>query len=379
MVKKILFIDNTAHHAYGQVHNMHALRESGHLISILIPDDGVYFHKLQILGYNCINSIDSWKGQNPFQELLLLLRLKKIITTLNPDLICSFTIKPNLYTAIAIKNSSIKQIANITGLGYGFMRGTVKVKLFSMLYRFALKNIDQIFFQNGDDYSFLLHSNIIRTWQNADVLPGSGVDLTQYHFIEMKNNSIIKFLFSGRVIGDKGVNELVKAFYNVCQKYSHIKLILIGNFFPANPSAISQQQVKEWVDSGIITYLGMVDNVVEVIQSCDCVVLPSYREGMPRSLLEASSMGRPIITVDSIGCKDVVEDGVTGYLAKVKDVDSLAEAMIQFIELPFADKVQMGLNGRRKMEREFDQQVVVNKYLEVAQRLLHDRDTAKDD
>jgi glycosyltransferase involved in cell wall biosynthesis len=130
------------------------------------------------------------------------------------------------------------------------------------------------------------------------------------------------------------------------------------------------EEMGSWLAEGLIEYLGMVDNVVEIMTDVDCVVLSSYREGMPRSLLEASSMGKPIITVDSVGCKDVVEDGITGYMAKVKDVASLTEAMLKFIELPFAAKVQMGLNGRRKMEREFDQQIVVNKYLEVAEKLL---------
>lgn len=350
---------------------MRALREYGYSVSVLIPDDGDYFNKIQGFGFNCIGSINSWRGQNPFQELRLLLRLKKIIRSLHPDLICSFTIKPNLYTAIAIKGLSIKQIANITGLGYGFMRGAVKARLFTMLYRFALKDIDQIFFQNDDDHSFLLNSNIIGHEQQATVLPGSGVDLNQYCFTEMKNRQNLRFLYSGRIIGDKGVNELVKAFCKVRDKYNEIELILAGNFFYANPSAISKDQVQRWSEAGIITYLGMVDDIAEVIADCDCVVLPSYREGMPRSLLEASSMGRSIITVDSVGCKDVVEDGVTGYLAKVKDVDSLAGAMVRFIELSFAEKVAMGKAGRLKMEREFDQQIVVKKYLEVVNNLLN--------
>lgn len=371
--KKILFIDNTAHHAYGQLHNMQALREAGYSVSLLIPDDGNYYTKLQILGFCCHKDICSWKGQNPLQEFLLLLGLRKIIHSINPDLICSFTVKPNLYSAIVRRGTKIKQIANITGLGYGFMRGTIKTKLFSILYRLALKNINQIFFQNKDDYKFLLDARIIVDSQCVDILPGSGVDLEQYPLSKVRNRQIIKFLYSGRLIGDKGIYELIAAFKQLQQQYDNIQLVFIGNYFFANPSAISQQQIHEWSKAGIITYLGMVDNVAEVIAECDCVVLPSYREGMPRSLLEASSMGKPIITVDSVGCRDVVEDGVTGYIAKVRDVASLAHAMIKFVELPFAQKVEMGLNGRQKMEREFDQQVIINKYLEVANKLLDGR------
>jgi len=349
---------------------MLALREAGYSISLLIPDDGNYYAKLQMLGFYCHNNISSWKGQNPLQEFLLLLRLKRLIRTFRPDLVCSFTIKPNLYTAIARRGTKIKQIANITGLGYGFMRGSIAAKLFSMLYRFGFRNIDYIFFQNNDDYQFLLDAGIIAERQCIDILPGSGVDLAQYPLTEMTQRGMITFLYSGRLLGDKGVYELIAAFRKLQQQYDNIRLIVIGNYFFANPSAISPQQINKWSKAGIITYLGMVDNVAEIIAECDCVVLPSYREGMPRSLLEACSIGRPIITVDSIGCKDVVEDGITGYLAKVKDVDSLAEAMIKFIELPFADKVKMGINGRLKMEREFDQQIVTNKYLEVTQKNL---------
>lgn len=147
-------------------------------------------------------------------------------------------------------------------------------------------------------------------------------------------------------------------------------LIFIGNLFPANPSAINENQIQELIDAGIIKYLGMVDNVAEIISNCDCMILPSYREGIPRSILEASSIGRPVITVDSIGCKDAVDDTVTGFIAKVKDVGSLTDTMIRFIELPFAEKEVMGKAGRLKMEREFDQCIVIDKYIEITNKLL---------
>lgn len=372
-MKKVLFIDNTAHHAYGQIHNINGFNRAGYHVIILIPNDSDYFYKLQNHGYECIDSIHSWRGQNPFNELKLLKKLKDIIRIINPDLICTATIKPNLYTALVIRTRNIKQIANITGLGYAFMGGKIKTRIFTILYRIAFKNINQVFFQNNDDYKQMLESKALNNNQQLYVLPGSGVDLEKYCFSKMRKNSFITFLYSGRLLADKGLYELVEAFKKVKFIYPNISLVLIGNYFLANPSAISKSTVDEWIKDGTIKYLGMVDNVSEIVKECDCVVLPSYREGMPRSLLEASSMGRPIITVDSIGCKDVVEDGVTGYMAKVRDVDSLAKAMIKFIELPFDKKIEMGLNGRRKMEQEFDQKIVIQKYLEVANQLLHVR------
>ncbi|MBX9866387.1 MAG: glycosyltransferase family 4 protein [Burkholderiales bacterium] len=371
-MNKILFIDNTAHHLYGQLHHLNALRSAGYIVEVLVPDDGRYFNKLENLGFHCHNNITSWRGVNPVQELGLLLLLRRIIRKIQPNLICSFTIKPNLYAAIITRQLKIPIITNITGLGTLFMRKKLHARFAVALYRYAFKNVSQVFFQNSDDFKYIQQLNILNNETIVEVLPGSGVDLNGFPYIAIaKDSSVgVTFLYSGRLIRDKGIYELIKAFKIVKSKFPQVKLKFIGNYFPANPSAISPAQVQQWVSDGVIEYLGMVDNVVEVIAGIDCMILPSYREGMPRSLLEASSMGKPIITVDSIGCKDVIEDGVTGFLAKVKDVSTLADVMIKFIELPFDKKVEMGLNGRRKMEREFDQTIVVNKYLEVVNKLL---------
>ncbi|MBX9865423.1 MAG: glycosyltransferase family 4 protein [Burkholderiales bacterium] len=370
-MKKILFIDNTAHHLYGQLHHLNALRNAGYQIEVLIPDDGRYFNELQGLGFNCYNNVRSWSGVNPLQELGLLLLLRRIIKQIQPNLICSFTIKPNLYAAIITRQLKIPIIANITGLGTLFMRKKLQARFAIVLYRYAFKKVTQVFFQNSDDFKYIQQLNILNNDTSVEVLPGSGVDLSGFPYVVNVNDSHkLIFLYSGRLIRDKGIYELIKAFKIVKSKFPQVKLKFIGNYFPANPSAINPTQVQQWISDGTIEYLGMVDNVVDVIAGIDCMILPSYREGMPRSLLEAASMGKPIITVDSVGCKDVVEDGVTGFLAKVKDIDSLADAMIKFIELPFEKKVEMGLNGRQKMECEFDQKIVVAEYLEAVNKLL---------
>lgn len=370
-MKKILFIDNTAHHLYGQLHHLQALRNAGYQVEVLVPDDGRYFNKLEHLGFPCSDLIKSWGGTNPIKEFGLFLLLRRIIKQIQPNLICSFTIKPNLYAAIITRQLKIPIITNITGLGTLFMRKKLQARFAVALYRYAFKKVPQVFFQNADDFKYIQQLRILNHETKVVVLPGSGVDLSGFPcVINANDNTELTFLYSGRLIRDKGIYELIDAFRMARQKFPNIRLKFIGNYFPANPSAISQAQVQRWVNDGVIEYLGMVDNVVDVIAGTDCMILPSYREGMPRSLLEASSMGKPIITVDSIGCKDVVEDGVTGFLAKVKDVSTLADAMIKFIELPFDKKVEMGLNGRRKMECEFDQKIVVTKYLEAVNKLL---------
>lgn len=372
MKKRVLFIDNTAHHLYGQLHNIKAAKKYGYDVVLLIPDDGVYYRKLQALGYYCVDYIASWKGQNPLAEFFILVKLRGVFKRLKPDVICTFTIKPNLYTAIINKRSHIKQIANITGLGYGFMNSKLKALLFAKLYRFAVGGIDHIFFQNKDDYNYLTNMNVFERTDNIDILPGSGVNLDDFPYVGINKDhgGEIKFLYSGRILGDKGIYELITAFTKLKEKVPNVKLTLIGNYFPANPSAINSSQINEWVATNIINYAGMVDNVPEMIANSDCIVLPSYREGMPRSLLEASSMGKPIITVNSIGCKDVIDDGITGFMAHVKDAESLYDAMYNFTQLSYDDRMKMGYMGRKKMEKEFDQNIVVNKYIETINSLL---------
>jgi glycosyltransferase involved in cell wall biosynthesis len=370
-MKKVLFIDNTAHHMYGQLHNINAIRDAGYDVELLIPNDGIYFNKLEQLNYKCIGDLKTWSGMNPFQELFLFLKLRKLIKLLNPRVICSFTIKPNLYTAIITKDQcAIKQVANITGLGYAFMESGLRSKLFKMLYKYALKNISQIFFQNGDDYKLLKNYNLLSKSVKCDILPGSGVNLNQYRYMPRYNASnSYCFLYSGRLLADKGLYELIDA-VKIVKKTHQIRLIIIGNYFYDNPSAISKEQIALWENEGLIEYLGMVDNVLDYIIDCDCLILPSHREGMPRSILEASSVGRPVITVNSAGCRDAVDDGLTGFIAHVKDAQSIANMMIRFIELPNEQKLEMGVAGRRKMEKEFDQQVVVEKYLSVVNDLI---------
>lgn len=349
---------------------MNAFLKQGYVVEAMIPDDGVYFQKLCDLKIHCFSFLIDGKGVNPLKDFKLINLFKHDFAKIKPSLICSFTIKPNLYSSIAARKYGIPVIAGVTGLGTAFLQKNLLNKIAVHLYKFAFKNIGCVFFQNNDDKIFFDQLQIIPPKRMSFSLPGDGVDLQKFSYLGLHNNPNCQFLYSGRLIGDKGLYELVSAFRLVKQKYPFSSLVFIGNYFLGNPTAINNAQIQKWVSEGLISYLGMVDNVDEIIAGCDCMVLPSYREGMPRSLLEAASMGKPIITVDSIGCKDVVEDGVTGYMAKVKDVNSLAEAMIRFIELPFDKKVEMGVNGRRKMEREFDQKIVIDKYLEVAKKLL---------
>ena len=370
-MKRILFVDNTAHHLYGQMHLMLAFKNIGYEVIALIPDDKNYFSKIQANEIKCYSIYIAGKSLNPFKDLKLIFTLRKVFKKIKPNLICSFTIKPNLYASIIARQQNIPIITNVTGLGYVFLKNNWLAKFVSFLYKFAYHRASQVFFQNKDDRILLEQAKIFSKNTTLSVIPGSGVNLNKFNYVGLTNTTKIKFLFSGRLLWDKGILELIEAFKAVRNKYLGISLTFIGNYFLENPNAVLPEQIEAWVQDGVIKYLGMIDNVFEVMSQVDCIVLPSYyREGVPRVLMEACSMGKPIITVDNVGCRDVIEDGINGFMAKPRDIQSLADAMIRFIELPFAQKQQLGINGRKKMEQEFDQRIVVNKYLEASNRLI---------
>ena len=368
--RKLVFIDNTAHHLYGQQHLFTAFSKNCYDIILICPNDNNYFIKLQKLGFKCYDMAINGKGINPFQDYVLIKDLKCILRTIDPHLICSFTIKPNLYASIAARALNIPIIPNITGLGYIFTGNSnwLLKKIVVGLYKFAFKKLSYVFFQNDDDKQVLQKLNIFPKSCELCTLPGDGVDLNKFKYVGYTHNT--RFLYSGRLLWDKGLGELIAAMRIVKDKYSSVTLSIIGNYFEGNPSAVSQIDITNWQNAGLCEYLGMVDNVAEVIAQHDCVVLPSYREGLPRALLEASAVGKPIITVNTVGCKDVVIPNITGLICHVKDSNSLAQSMLEFIELDVLTKQQMGQNGRELMQEKFDQQIVVQKYLQVANSII---------
>jgi len=227
-----------------------------------------------------------------------------------------------------------------------------------------------VFFQNEDDRRFFVESGLVRS-EMADRLPGSGVDLVRFSFTPFKPSSRkrMRFLLVARMLWEKGVGEYVEAARLVRQRHPHAEFCLLGFLDVKNPTAISRSQMDEWIAEGVVTYLGAADDVRPHIVEGDCMVLPSYREGVPRTLLEAAAMGRPIITTDAVGCREVVDDRINGFLCKPRDVGDLAAKLEQMIRLSPADRSEMGRRGREKMEREFDEKIVISKYLKVVGEL----------
>ncbi len=395
--KVIIFVDNTAHHAFGQIHLLEAYSKLGIKVIVIVPKDDKYFFELQKFGFECINIKLDPKGINPIKDLLVIYRLKKYFIQYKPFLICSFTIKCNLYSVIAAKSLNTKVIVNITGLGYVFLRGGIFRKFIIVLYRYAFKNLYYAFFQNSEDLDVFIESKIIKNlnvislipgdgvntlkfnfvgyelkFKQIDIIPGSGVNLKKFPFVGYNNNKNQKFqfLYSGRLLWDKGIMELLVAYQQVKEKYPYANLVFIGNYYLSNPAAIKKSEFENLQKRFAFQYLGMVDNVGDIIADSDCIILPSYREGVPRSILEASSMGKAVIVSDAPGCKDCVVDGVTGFVCKVKDPTDLFKQMCRIIEIDNSELQQMGINGRKFVEKFFDQSIVIKKYMEISKPLL---------
>jgi glycosyltransferase involved in cell wall biosynthesis len=305
------------------------------------------------------------KGTRPWRDLLLLARFFTLMRAENPDVFLGYTVKPNVYGSLAAHALQIPVINNVAGLGTVFIKGGWLNQLVRGLYRIALSRSARVFFQNEDDRQLFISGGLVSE-SVTDRLPGSGVDLSKFQPTPLPARHTIRFLLIARMLWDKGVGEYVEAARLLKQRGIQAECCLLGFLDVLNPAAISRKQMDDWVAEGVVRYLGMSDNVREEIEQADCVVLPSfYREGTPRALLEAAAMARPIVTTDSVGCRDVVDDGVNGFLCKPKDATDLANKMGHIVSMEPAEREAMGLRGREKVERQFDEEIVISKYLEA--------------
>jgi glycosyltransferase involved in cell wall biosynthesis len=338
-----------------------AMIADGHSVTVLAPRDE-RVATLESLGCRFLPLEMSVKGLNPLEEVKLIARMRKVFSAERPDAIFSYTIKNNIFGALAARTLGIPFIPNVTGLGTAFLSGGFLQCIAEGLYRRAFRNLGVIFFQNEDDRDLFLERRLV-TAQQARLLPGSGIDLTHFAATDYPAESDAPvFLMIARLLRDKGVLEYVAAARKVKSDHPRACFQLLGAVDAANRTAIDAATVKSWQEEGVIEYLGTADDVRPHIAAAHCVVLPSYREGAPRTLIEAAAMARPLIATDVPGCRAVVEDGVTGYLCKVRDGDDLARIVSKFFALPRAERARMGLAGRAKMTVHFDQAIVVQAY-----------------
>lgn len=338
-----------------------ALMQDGNRVTVLAPHDDAV-EGLLSLGCRYIPLRMDNTGLSPLADLGLTLRFLRTMIRERPDAVLGFTIKNNIYGALAARFAGIPFLPNVSGLGTGFLSGAALQAVVTRLYRFAFARVPVVFFQNEDDRRLFTEAELVPA-ANTRCLPGSGVDLAHFASARPRDGANeTTFLLIARLLWDKGIGEFVEAARLVRRRHPEVRFQLLGSLGAANRTAIDQATVNGWIAEGVVTYLGETNDVRPFIAAADCVVLPSYREGRPRSLIEAAAMARPCIATDVPGCRDVVEHGRTGFLCKLKDPQDLARKMEAFLALSADARSELGRNGRLKTEREYDEALVIQAY-----------------
>lgn len=342
---------------------MKAIVDEGYQLYISVPnsgDDRVNYFKE--IGANIINTKLDRRGTNPIADSKLILSYIKMIKQLKPKAVLSYTIKPNVYGGIACRLTGTPLIANITGLGDAVENGGWLQKLTITLYKIGIGKTKQVFFQNPTNQRFCLSHGIAD--DKSFVLPGSGVNLSHHVFQEYAPDGAIKFLFIARLLKDKGTDEFFETAKAIKAKYPQTEFQILG-WVEGN----YKEQLDALIKDGIINYLGTTSDVRPYLTNVHCTILPSYHEGMSNVNLESAANGRPVITTDVPGCRETVDDGKTGFLVKAKDAQSLIDGVERFLALAYEQKIQMGIEARKKVEREFDRQIVVKAYLDAIDKI----------
>lgn len=341
------------------------LISEGHSVTIVSPRSDSA-EKLIAMGCNYIEVHIQRHGLNPKEELRVIKTYRSILKKEKPNIVFSFTIKPNLYLGILCRFMRIPYVMNITGLGEGLLHEGRAKKIIMRLYPIATKRARCIFFQNEFNRQFFVDNRL------ADptifrMIPGSGVNIEKFQPLAYpEENGNLRFLFVSRIVKDKGIDELIEAIKIIKKKYYKVEFHFAGGC-----SDEYEKSLQEWKDNDLIIYHGRIspDEMVELYRNTHCLIHPSYHEGMANVILECAACARPCMASDINGCKEAIDDGKTGLLFMVKSVDSIIEKIEEFISLSHEEKINMGLAGRRKIEREFDRQIVVDAYMSVVKEI----------
>ena len=345
-----------------------SLQDAGYDI-VVLASEGAHSRDVRRLGVEFHPVPMQARGKSPVSDLALLLRYWRELKAIRPAAFLGFTAKPNIYGSLAAGWCGAPVINNISGLGAAFVRRGLLRRVVEGLYRLALRRSATVFFQNTDDRDLFVARRIIAP-QQAALLPGSGVDLAHFTPVARADGESSTFLLAARLLWDKGVGEFVEAARRLRTNFPNAEFHILGIIEDAGASAVPESQLQAWVDEGIIDYLGSADDVRPFFAAADCVVLPSYyREGVPRVLLEAAAMGIPVITTTTPGCREAVEDGVTGLLCDPRSIDSLAAAMARLVRMDLKQRNAMGAAGRAKMEAEFREDIVHRAYIAALGKL----------
>lgn len=363
---RIAIVLNTSWNIYNfRMSFVRELLAQGHEVHTIAPNDD-FTHLLKEAG--CVHhpvKMDS-RGANLIKDSALIFELLFIYKRVKPNVVLHYTIKPNVYGTIAAAILRIPTVNNVCGLGTVFLKKNMVSAFALFLYKISFRFANKVFFQNSDDQKLFVEQKLVPA-AVVDLLPGSGINLSRFTPAAFKRNDQFTFLLISRLITDKGILEFIDAVRKLKAEGLQARFQMLGAMDPEHKRGIKKEVIQGWIDEGIVEYLGTTDDVRPYIQQADCVVLPSYREGTPRTLLEAASSAKPIIATDVPGCNHVVKDNFNGLLCKLKDSDDLAAKMTTMAHLPEYTLQQFGVNGRAKVMQEYDERIVIEKYLRAIQ------------
>ena len=355
-MSKILIITNHSYMLYR--FRLELIQElmKEHEVMLSMPFVG-HEEDFQALGLRCIKTDVDRRGINPATDTKLFRTYQKLLKEERPDLVITYSIKPNIYGGLACRMAGIPYCANVQGLGTAFQRKGL-AQFVTVLYKLALGKAKTVFFENRANAEEFCRREIIPA-EKKTVLPGAGINLEKYPYVAYPENEAVHFLYLGRIMKEKGMDELFIAMRRLRRKYGTGVVLDIVGFYDDDYKA----QVEQLTGEGIAVFHGFQSDPLPYYAAADCVVLPSYHEGMSNVLLEAAAIGRPVITSDIPGCREAVEDGKTGFLCKPRDADSLYEQMYRMAAASFVERQAMGRAAHEKMAREFEKQLVVKKTL----------------
>jgi glycosyltransferase involved in cell wall biosynthesis len=361
MKKKVLLLGNHGFVIYNfRKELIKELIAKGYEVYISLPND----EKVQMMvdwGCKFIETNVDRRGTNPLTDIKLIIHYIKMLKKIKPDVVLTYTIKPNLYGGLACRLLNIPYINNITGLGSGFSKGTMLRKILSILYKVSLKKSYCVFFQNTEDMKTILESNIIRGYY--ELIPGSGVNLKDFKYKEFPKEKVPTFIFIGRIMKDKGIDQYLEAAKIIKRKYPETRFNLIGFVEQTQPHY--NDMIQQLQKDGYINYLGYQSDVRPFIDEAHCIIQASHGgEGLSNVLLETAATGRVLVASNIPGCRETIVEGYNGYTFEAKNTNDLVEKLDRFIHLSYAEKVQMGKNSREKVEKEFDRNIVVKAYLD---------------
>lgn len=368
-MKTIILSANTSWYLYNfRLSTIIKLIELGYRVICLSPSDKYSSYLHDIDGCEWIRLDMDPSGNNPIKDIKLLVMLIFLYVKIKPYAVYNFTIKNNIYGALSGKLTNTTVYSNVSGLGTAYINNNIVSKVARLLYKSGLPFSDKVFVQNSDDYEIVLNNKLTKK-ENLILLPGSGVNTRKFvanKQVERKvDNDNFKFLYVGRMLGDKGVRELIEAGRMLERENYQFTIKLCGHTGSSNNSAISEEELAQYKDLSFVEWLGSSDDIKNIYSECDCVVLPSYREGMPRVLLEAGAMSIPCIATNVPGCKHLIIDNYNGLLCDAKSPKSLSEKMIEMIKMPHKDYLKLGNQARTNIEKYYDENIVIDKTISV--------------